>query len=70
MDHAWNSLEPFYQAEAECFLEEWKSGEYKKWSDCPSYERLRAIIQAANIIRKYLGWDRLSIRDIIQNGVW
>lgn len=69
MDHIWNSIEEFYQVEAECFLEEWESGQYKKWSDCPSYESLAVIIKAANIIREYLGWDRLRIRDLILYGI-
>lgn len=69
MDHVWSSIEPFYQAEAEMFLEEWRSGEYKKWSDCPSYESLRTIIKAANIIRDYLEWERLTIKNIILYGI-
>jgi hypothetical protein len=70
MDHVWNSIEPFYEAEAGIFLDEWKSGEYQKWSDCPSYESLRTIIKAANIIRDYLGWSRLAIKDLINDGIW
>jgi hypothetical protein len=69
MDHVWNSIEPFYEAEAGIFLDEWKSGEYKKWSDCPSYESLKAIIKAANIIRSYLGWERLTIKNLTLYGI-
>lgn len=70
MDHVWNSLEPFYQVEAEYFLKEWKSGDYKNWSDCPSYESLRTIIKAGNIIRDYLGWERLTIKNLTLYGIW
>lgn len=69
MDHLLNAMQPFYEAEAGIFLEEWKSGEYKKWSDCPSYESLKAIIKAANIIRSYLGWERLTIKNLTLYGI-
>ena len=69
MDHLFNAMQPFYEAEAGIFLEEWKSGEYQKWSDCPSYESLKAIIKAANIIRSYLGWERLTIKNLTLYGI-
>ena len=69
MDHLLNAMQPFYEAEAGIFLDEWKSGEYQKWSDCPSYESLKAIIKAANIIRSYLGWERLTIKNLTLYGI-
>lgn len=69
MDHVWNAIQPFYEVEAEQFLEEWKSGQYKKWSDCPSYESLKTIIRSANIILDYLGWERLTIKNLTLYGI-
>lgn len=66
MDHAINSLEPFYEAELEYVIDEYKSGEYAKLSDCPSYAALKTIVDALNILRKYMRWDRISIRDEVQ----
>jgi hypothetical protein len=57
MDHVWNSIEPFYLAEAECFIAEWESGQYKERSDCPAYDSLRTIIKAANVIRDGNGYQ-------------
>lgn len=69
MDHILNAIKPYYEAEVSQFLEEWKSGQYKKWSDCPSYDSLRTIIKAANIIRGYLGWSRLTVKELVQYGI-
>jgi len=69
MDHVWNAIQPFYEVEASIFLEEWRSDEYKKWSDYPSYESLKTIIKAANVIRNYLGWSKLSIKNLTQYGI-
>lgn len=65
MDHAINSLAPFYEAEMDYVVDEYGSGEYKKISDCPSYEALKAIVIAMNALHKYMGWDRISIREEI-----
>ncbi|AKN32418.1 hypothetical protein Ccar_16755 [Clostridium carboxidivorans P7] len=67
MDHAINSLEPFIKVTFSYeFLLEWQSGKYKKYSECPSYEELKALIDASNIMRKYLGWEPLSIKSMLE----
>jgi hypothetical protein len=67
MDHAIDSLEPFVDATFSYeFLPEWQSGKYKKFSDCPSYAELKALIDASNIMRKYIGWERLSIKSMLE----
>jgi hypothetical protein len=46
-------------------MPEWKSGKYKKYSDCPSYPELKTLISASNIMRKYIGWEPLRIKDMM-----
>lgn len=63
MDHAINSLEPFYEVTLDQFVEEHRSGKYKKLSENPFYEELKALIDALNILRKYLGWETIKLKD-------
>lgn len=62
MDHAINSLEPYYDVQLRIVAEEYGSGKYKKISDCPSYEELKVLVDAINTMRKYMGWGRINIR--------
>ena len=66
MDHAIESLQDFIDVTFEYqFMPEWKSGKYKKYSDCPSYPELKTLISASNIMRKYIGWEPLRIKDMM-----
>ncbi len=68
MDHAIESLQSFIDAVFDYdFLPEWKSGDYKKYSDCPSYAELKALVDASNIMRKYIGWQPLRIKDMAEH---
>lgn len=67
MDHAIDSLEPFLEWEWSAFLEEWKTGQYKRYSEAPSYNVLKALIDATNILRKYMGWELISIRGRLED---
>ena len=70
MDHAIDNLDEFVKVTFEFqFLKEWKSGKYKKYSECPSYPKLKALVDASNIMRKYLGWETLKIKNMIE-GLW
>ena len=62
MDHAAERLEPYLEAEFDEFIAEWKTGKYKKYSEVSNYAALKGLIDATNILRKYLGWDLVSIR--------
>lgn len=62
MDHAIDALEPYLEWEWSMFIDEWKTGEYKKYSEAPSYQALKALIDASNILHKYMGWELISIR--------
>ena len=65
MDHAIDALYVYVDIEAEFFAEEWKSGNYKKFSDCPSYDSAKALVDATNIMRKHMGWTTLILKDFI-----
>lgn len=65
MDHVIERIEVDMDIEFYEFYKEWKSKKYNKFSDCPSYEVLKALIDSSNILRKYLGWELLSIKKLI-----
>mgnify|MGYP001005608994 CR=1 FL=1 len=66
MDHVLNSLRPYLEVELDMVTEEWRSGEYGKLSECPSYDSLKTLVGAANIIRKYLGIGTLKIKNMVE----
>lgn len=63
MDHAYNSIEPFMAIEIDYLYNEWSSGQYAKLSECPSYKAAKALNDAANILRKFMGWDTYTLRE-------
>lgn len=66
MDHAYHSLEVFLSIEIDNLYSEWKSGKYPRLSECPSYKAAKALNDASNILRKYMNWNRLTLRDYIK----
>lgn len=66
IDHAINSLQPFYEVTLDWFLEEHRTGNYKKYSENPYYDELKALINAMNILRQYMGWDRIRLKDEVE----
>lgn len=66
MDHVLNAIESHYNAYLREFMEEWRTGGYKKFSDCPSYGEVKAIIDAMNCLRKYLGWGNITLREEVE----
>lgn len=66
MDHAINSLRPYLEAERDCVIEEWRSGQYKKITDCPSYSAVKAIVAAIHVLEKYEYGEKktLSVREL------
>ncbi len=53
MDHAINSIRPYYDVIKSIFVEAWNTGDYKKISDCPHYQELKALSQAINVMSQY-----------------
>ena len=66
MDHAINSLQPFYEVTRDCFIEEHRTGKYKKYSDNPYYEEIKALLDAMNTLRKYIGWGTIRLKDEVE----
>lgn len=66
MDHVLDAIKSFYDVYLDGFLEEWRTGEYKKLSDCPSYDEVKAIIDSMNCIRKYLGWENIKLSEEVK----
>jgi hypothetical protein len=52
VDHAIDGLKIFFDITFEQLVEEWKSGKYKKLSDCPSYNETNAYRGAINFLVK------------------
>jgi len=66
MDHVIEAMRPHYEVLLDWFIEEHKKGQYKKLSDNPYYEEIKALIDAMNILRKYLGWDSIKLSDEVK----
>lgn len=66
MDHVLNGMQPYYEAALDQFLEEHRSGKYKKLSDNPFYYEVKALIDSINILRKYMGWDPIRLKDEVE----
>jgi len=66
VDHVIEAMRPHYEVLLDWFIEEHKKGQYKKLSDNPYYEEIKALIDAMNILRKYLGWDSIKLSDEVK----
>lgn len=51
-DHAIDSLRTWFDMEYEELKKEWKSNQYEKLSDCPSYKSTAAYREAMNVLIK------------------
>ena len=66
MDHVLDAMQPHYEVTLDWFIEEQKKGEYKRLSDNPYYHEVKALIDAMNILRKYLGWDTVKLSEEVK----
>lgn len=66
MDHVLEGMQPHYEAYRDQFIEEWKTGQYKKFSDNPYYGEVKALIDSMNILRKYLDWEIVTLKSEIE----
>lgn len=67
IDHVIDRIDTDIEVDFKYFLEEWKSGKYNKFLECPSYSGLKALIDASNILRKHIGWETLSIKKMLSD---
>ena len=67
MDHAIDALKMYLEAEIDDLIEEWRSDEYQKLSDCPSYASAKAMVDAIHIMEKYYYGEHktLPVKDLV-----
>lgn len=63
MDHAIEALEVFYEVTLDWFMEEHREENHIKLSDNSNYHELKALIDAMNILRKYMGWETIKLSE-------
>ena len=66
MDHLIDQFEVYIDSSFNDFRKEWTSKKYKTYSDCPSYGELRTLLDSVNPLRKYEGWELLTIKDMLE----
>lgn len=66
IDHVLESINSHYEVYRDLFMEEHRAGKYKRFSDNPYYEEVKAIIDAMNVLRKYLGWETISLKKEVE----
>lgn len=52
-DHVIDSIMSFFEPEYEELLSEWKSNQFPKMSDCPSWGSCKAMNEAIHVLEKY-----------------
>jgi hypothetical protein len=73
MDHAINSINIYFEITMEELYDEWKTGQYKKLSECPSYEEASTYRKAINVMKKYCYGDSFktySLKEHIEGHIW
>ncbi len=63
MDHVIEAMRVHYEVYLDQFIEEHRKSQYKKLSDNPYYDEVKALIDAMNILRKYLGWETVKLSE-------
>jgi len=63
MDHVIEAMQPHYDVLLDWYIEEHKKEKHKKLSDNVYYEEIKALIDAMNVLRKYLGWDTIKLSE-------
>ena len=55
MDHVIDFIIEYMQMDEEDFINEWRTGKYKKLSDCPTYPYVKAYCDAITILNRLDG---------------
>ena len=63
MDHVLEAMQPHYDAYFSLFLEEHREKKHRKLAENVYYEEVKALIDAMNILRKYLGWKTVKLSE-------
>lgn len=54
------------ELEVKLLCEEFKSGKYSNYSDCPAYSSLKTLIDGANILRQQMNLEILNIEELLE----
>lgn len=65
IDHLIDNFDVYIDWAFNDFYKEWRSGQYRKFSECPSYGELNTLLNSVNPLRKYMGWEALSIKELV-----
>ncbi|MDU1412702.1 MAG: hypothetical protein E6929_07800 [Clostridium sp.] len=66
MDHLIDDFDIHIEWATDSFIKEWKSGKYRKYKECPSYTELKALIDSVNILRVYIGMEKITVKGIVE----
>jgi len=66
IDHVLDAIRPHYEALLDWFIEEQRTGKYKRFSDNPYYDEVKALIDAMDILRKYMRWETIKLKDEVE----
>ena len=66
MDYVLNAMLLHYESVLGNFVEAQRTGEYKRFSDNPFYSEMKALIDSMNILREYLGWEVLTLKQEVE----
>lgn len=68
MDHVIDFIIDYMDSEKADFVSEWKSGKYKKISDCPTYPYVKAYCDAITILNRMDGrYTGITLTSFISN---
>jgi hypothetical protein len=72
MDHAINAVNVYFEISMDHLYDEWKSGEYRRLNDCPTYGEASTYREAINVMKKfyYGNQEPSSLQELIEAYIW
>ena len=72
MDHAIEKVRIYFDISLDELYDEWKTGDYKKLSECPSYEEASTYRKAMNVMRNYYYHDYQphTLKEEMESYIW
>lgn len=55
------------ELEVKRVCEEFKSGKYSNYRECPSYSALKNLVDGANILRQQMKLETLNIEELLED---
>lgn len=69
MDHVLSTIEDTYNIILDMFIQEQKKKNHKKLSDNSFYDEVKALIDAMNSLRNYLGYSSIKLSEEVKRGL-